>query len=778
MEITVKGRASYRANRELRTALLSSCGGNVKSLWILLLAGTIMLSACSSSSSGAPGGSQNTASLSGNWQFTVASPSDQSFIGGLQGGFLLQTSGSVTGGAVYSISLPPAEGGGNPTLCNGGSSPITGTLSGQSVTLTAVAGSQTFTFTGTLSSNKSTMSGTYSSTAGSMVNGAPCGTAQTGLQWSAISVPPLTGPIQGSFHSTGGAAGLTNQDFAVLGLLTQGPNIGASNATITGNLDFINQSTNLSDYPCFSTALVNGQVSGNTVILQIMGTNGSNLGQIGGTSGSGVNTVTFDSTPNGYVLHSLVSPAYAVNSKACPGASLGNAGDAGSMCLALGNGTACQQPITLSPAVLTFPSQLLGSTPTTQTITLANNDLSGSTLNGLTLNWLVNNGLFDNGAPSDFNGLPNFAEQDTCAPSLGSSFSLGPGQSCSINVTFTPQESCPWLPFGNPPSVSGAPPADCPFPLAAILTVNSPVSADNNTAFAVPITGLGASTIEPSTPEIDFGAEALSESSLPHSLSFTNLSGNPVQILDFAPCLNPSKGHLTLPHPLQETSLVGGLQVVSNGLASIGNIGVAASDSTITYNCDNDSGTLQPNFQMSSETCMGLLLAPQQTCSLQVTYVPQPNTNLSAGLDYFLELNTLQCSSADGVTSNCEIDSGRFPVELKANPPSPLRMSPSAGLDFGSLPLGQPSLPQTVTLLNDATVPNPVTVDFVGKVVVQGNYTETDNCPFSLAPGSSCVLTLTFIPTALGFDSGTVTINYTPEPSGGPQTIYLRGTGQ
>jgi len=128
MEITVKGRASYRANRELRTALLSSCGGNVKSLWILLLAGTIMLSACSSSSSGAPGGSQNTASLSGNWQFTVASPSDQSFIGGLQGGFLLQTSGSVTGGAVYSISLPPAEGGGNPTLCNGGSAPVVAVL--------------------------------------------------------------------------------------------------------------------------------------------------------------------------------------------------------------------------------------------------------------------------------------------------------------------------------------------------------------------------------------------------------------------------------------------------------------------------------------------------------------------------------------------------------------------------------------------------------------------------------------------------------------------------
>jgi hypothetical protein len=745
------------------------------SVWILLFAGAMMLSACSNSTSR---GAQNAASISGNWQFTVANPSDQSFAGGVQSGFLLQNNGSVRGAAVYSISLLPTDGGGNATVCNSGSAPFTGTISGSSVTLTAAAGTQTFTFTGTLSSNGSTMAGTYSSTAGLMVNGTPCGTAQTGLQWSAISVPPLSGPIQGSFHSAGGAAGLTNQDFAVIGSLTQGQNIGASNATITGNLDFISQSSNLSDYPCFSTALINGQITGNTVILQIIGTNGSNIGQIGGVLGSGLNTVTFDSTPNGYVLHSAVSPAYAVNTKACSGFSLSNAGDSGSMCLAVGNTTACQQSITLSPAVLTFPSQLLGSTPTTQTITLANNDLSGATLSGLTLTWLVNNGLFDNGAPSDFNGLPNFAEQDTCAPSLGSSFSLGPAQSCSITVTFTPQESCPWLPFGNPPSVLGAAPSQCPFPLGAILTVNSPVSADNNTAFAVPITGLGASAIEPSTPEIDFGAEAVSESSLPHLLSFTNFSGIPVQVLDFAPCLNPSNGHLTLPHPLQETSLVGGLQVVSNGLASIGNIGVAGSHSTITYNCDSDSGTLQPNFQISSETCMGLLLAPQQTCSLQVMYVPQPNTNLSAGLDYFLELNTLQCSSIDGVISNCEIDSGRFPVELKANPPSPLRMSPSAGLDFGSLPLGQPSLPQTVTLLNDATVANQVTVDFVGKVVVQGNYTETDNCPFSLAPGGSCVLTLTFIPTAVGFDPGTVTINYTPEPSGGPQTIYLRGTGQ
>jgi hypothetical protein len=786
-------------------------GGNVKSLWILLLAGTLMLAGCGGNSSS---GSQGNGALAGNWQFTVASPSDQSFIGGVQGGFLLQNNSAVNGQVVYSVAFPPAQAGGIATVCNSGSAPISGTINGKGVTLTVTTGTQNFSFTGTLSADGTTMTGTYSSTAGSMVNGTPCGTVQSGLQWSAVSVPPLTGAIAGSFHSTGGAAGLFNQDFVVTGSLAQGPNIGASNATITGNLNFTNPSTSISNYPCFGSALVNGQISGNTVILQIIGTNGAAVGQIGGVLGSGLNSVTFNSTPNGYVLQSAAAPAYAVNTKSCGGSSINNPGDSGSLCLAVGNSTACQQPITLTPALLTFPMQLiggssttpptppsppqlLGSAPTSQTITLSNTDLAGNTLNGLTLNLAASTGAFYNNGPSDFDDLPNFTEQDTCASSPGSTFSLAPGKSCVITITFAPQESCPWLPFTTPGSSSpmqGAPPADCPIPLTATLTVNSPASADTNTAFAVPISGFGASAIEPSVPEIDFGAEALSESSSPHSLTFTNFSANPIQILDFAPCLNPppktpggNSPHLTLPHPLQDTSPVGGLQVVGNGPGSATNI--TADVDTITYNCDEDPTSLLPNFQISSETCMGLLLAPQASCSLQVTYVPQPYTTANFannGLDFFLQLNTLQCNSTDGVASDCEIDSGRFPVELKANPASPLRMTPSAGLDFGTvvISLGIPAAPQTITLTNDGTVASPLSVFFIGKVVVKGNYTETDNCPFSLAPGASCVLTLAFNPTAAGFDTGSITINYTQGTSessavlGNAQTIYLRGTGQ
>jgi len=729
---------------------------------------------------------RDIAALSGNWQFSLDAPGDLSFVGTpsppcpppvatpnqipvCSGGFLLQSKGTVTGSIAYAISLP-SQSGGLATVCNSGSAPITGTINGQNVTLTAVAATQTFVLTGSLSSDGTTMSGTYTSTAGTGPGGTPCGTAQSGLQWRASSVPPLTGQVHGSFHSTSGP--LSNQDFPLNGMLTQGENIGANNATVTGTLNFVDPVSLLSNYPCFDTASINGQISGNVVILQIIGSNGSNLGQIGGVANSGVQAVTFDSTANGRVLHSGVTPAYAVNTKTCPGIGLANAGDAGSICLGL-NGTVCQQPITLSPAFVTFPPQLLGSAPTTQTITLSNSDPSGSTLNGLSLDFQPSSGGLFPGF-SDFNGLANFSQQDNCSASLGSSFSLAPGQSCSISITFSPQEGCPWLPYGNPPSLSGAPPSLCPFPLTAKLIVNSPASADNDTTFVSPITGFGISAVAPSTPELDFGAEAVSEASPAQTLSFTNVSANPVQVLGSAACLNSSGSFAnTLPRPLQIGSPVGGLQVASNDTFPI-----SPNSSTIDYLCDSDPNSLLPNFQISADTCSGALLTPQASCSLQVSFTPQPGTALSSGLDYFLELNTVQCSGM--VTSDCEIDSGRFPVELKANPPSPLRMTPAAGLDFGIQPIGDPTfvpVAKTITLFNDPSDPNSGTVNFIGKISAKGDYIETDTCPFSLPPGASCTLTVTFNPKIEGFDPGSITINYTPEPTGIPQTVYLRGAG-
>jgi hypothetical protein len=313
-------------------------------------------------------------------------------------------------------------------------------------------------------------------------------------------------------------------------------------------------------------------------------------------------------------------------------------------------------------------------------------------------------------------------------------------------------------------------------------------------SFEVPITGIGVSALQPSTPELDFSAEAVGEASLSQLLSFANHSANPVQILpsSTAPCTSTTA--FTLPHQQDPGSGVpaSGLQVVGSSPGVTGSIAPDGSDSSVTYYCDVDSKAALPNFQISSDTCTGTLLASQATCSLEVTYVPQPGTTVSSavgspGLDYFLELNTLECTNSPDdplplSPPGCEIDSGRFPVELKANTPSPLRLLPGAGLDFGGLKVGQASAQQTITLLNDPAQNQ--TVNFIGKVaVVSGKYSETDNCPYSLAPGGSCNLAVTFNPTAVGFALGTLTLNYTQVTGtsstlGNPQTVYLRGTGQ
>lgn len=476
MKTSTKDPTSRRVTREQLWPRL--CSRYVKGLWILLLLGTITLSVCGGSSSG--GSSQTPLTLSGNWQFTMAPPADGSYLGGLQGGFLLQQKGSATGALVYSVAVPPN------TVCNSGSAAVTGTLNGQTVNLTAVAGTQTFTLTGILDFDGTTLSGTYASTNGTASDGSACGTQQTGLQWTASLVPPLTGSIQGSFLSTGGSAGLQEQEFLVTGSFTQAANTGAASANVTGTLNFLNAITNLSDYPCFTLANVTGQISGTSVSLQIIGSDGSNIGEIGPSAGSGLQAVTFNSTQSGYAVQSLAGTGYAVYANGCGGGSLGSPADSGNICLGVNSTTVCQQPITLTPSALIFSSQALNSTPTMQTITLANT--YGSSLGGLMLT-LVNG-----------SGAGNFTETDNCGvggtASQGEPFTLSSKQACVVTIGFSPLENC-----------AGGTEDQCP---TATLTVTSP---NNDATFSVPITG-GVSD-GASAAKLNFGAARSSDHTLP-----------------------------------------------------------------------------------------------------------------------------------------------------------------------------------------------------------------------------------------------------------------------
>lgn len=782
-------------------------------LSLLVVMASLMLSSCGGS--GNANSPQGDPQVSGNWQFTMSTIGTSLASSPLQGGFLVQNNGSITGQIVFAIFLP-SQNGGTPTLCNSGTATVTGTIHGQSVNLTAAVGTldssgnsttQTLTLNGgTLSSDGSTIqNGTYTLTAGFASGGVACGggSQDTGT-WSATLVPPLTGAFQGFFHSTDNTS-FPNQNFPVSGTFTQGANTGSATATVTGTLLFQDPVTLLNDYPCLTTASVNGTISGKNVLLQIFATNGNPVGQIGQTPGSlnPPTAVTFDRTQ---ILHNINgAPAgasgggYVVTTKSC------STGDSGNLCLALNGSTTCNQPITLTPFSLTFSPQLVGSAATSQTVTLTNN--SSSQLSGATLQFGdVDSVLFYSPRGGDFNGVPNFTEQDNCTQQ--GSISLAAGSSCTITVFFAPQESCPWLPQVQQGSsgIHGLAPASCPITLTATLTITVPSgSADADTEFSVPVRGTGLDAIVPSVPEIDFGWETAGEAGPPRSLTFTNQSPNPVTILPSMPCVyssaNPPSGE---PRPPIQNGqpLVSGIMMVATQTAATVSFNILNQQTlspplvnapTVNYFCDSDppppKGSGLSNFQISNDTCSGQTLAAfgqaGDSCSLQITFVPQPATFKvlavsNTGFDDFLQLNTMWCGDANNPPeSNCEVDSGRFPVEIKTEPPSSLRFLPSAGMDFGTVLKGTASNPITVTIFNDPVDPNSGTVTFASKLVTGADYLETDTCPPTLASNQSCTVTVTFTPTKSGLDPGNIRFTYsTSTESGLVQTIYLRGLGQ
>jgi hypothetical protein len=94
-------------------------------------------------------------------------------------------------------------------------------------------------------------------------------------------------------------------------------------------------------------------------------------------------------------------------------------------------------------------------------------------------------------------------------------------------------------------------------------------------------------------------------------------------------------------------------------------------------------------------------------------------------------------------------------------------------LSFSDQALQTQSVAQTVTLTNTAETPLAIT-----GIEAAGDFQINDGCPATLAAGASCTFKVTFMPTATGTRTGTVTVH--DDWSGSvsdPQTVKLIGTG-
>ena len=106
---------------------------------------------------------------------------------------------------------------------------------------------------------------------------------------------------------------------------------------------------------------------------------------------------------------------------------------------------------------------------------------------------------------------------------------------------------------------------------------------------------------------------------------------------------------------------------------------------------------------------------------------------------------------------------------------SPVATLSTTALSFGTIPLGQTSAAQSVTLTNTGTG----AALSVGPLAATGTnptaFLTSSNCPTVLTKGSGCTLTIVYSPTASGAQSATVKV--TDNASNSPQVISLTGTG-
>lgn len=253
----------------------------------ILILSVCVLSGCGSTGNG---NDSSVGVLSGNWQLTLIRHNDSTQFP--YSGFLLQSGSSISG----SLILNAGNG------C-GGVGPVTGTVNGQTFQMDVNQFGGDLILTGGVpaagSSGGSTMSGQFST----LANGCNFFSSSTGT-WTAFQVAPISGSFHGTFVSP------TNGTLAVTGTLNQGPNIGSSNAQLTGTITASNSTTPFCPY--LTTGTLSGVISGTTVMLNIYGPNGAQMGAIPAGSppdAQGVVTPDGKSLSGSYVFSELSLPS-------------------------------------------------------------------------------------------------------------------------------------------------------------------------------------------------------------------------------------------------------------------------------------------------------------------------------------------------------------------------------------------------------------------------------------------------------------------------------------
>jgi hypothetical protein len=405
-----------------------------------------------------------------------------------------------------------------------------------------------------------------------------------------------------------------------------------------------------------------------------------------------------------------------------------------------------------SPSSISFASQVVGTTSPGQNVTLTNTGDAILSISAISIGG---------------SNAGDFAQTNTCGTSLSV------WASCMITVTFTPSASGTRAAeveitdnaSGSPQSVSLSgtgvlptvtlSPASLNFgmqlpgttssPQTVTLSVNGPLtitSISTTGPFAQTNncgSGLGTAgdcsinvTFTPTGLGTQNGSLMVSDTGAgsPQSVSLT---GNGVQ-----PAVKLSPTSLTFPTEVVFTRSQSQAVTLSN-----------SGTGTLTIT----SVTVTAQF-VETNTC-GTSVAPGGSCTIYVSFGPRNKGTVTGTLSV--------TDNAPGSPQTVSLrGSGTY-----------LELSPES-INFGSQPVGTTSLPRRVTLTNKGG-----SAVSISGISISGNdpgdFARSNHCGSSLASGASCLITLTFTPTAQG--KRTADVSITDNGGGSPQTVSLTGTG-
>jgi hypothetical protein len=201
---------------------------------------------------------------------------------------------------------------------------------------------------------------------------------------------------------------------------------------------------------------------------------------------------------------------------------------------------------------------------------------------------------------------------------------------------------------------------------------------------------------------------------------------------------------------------------LSPGSISFGNVLLGTTSPTVPVTLTNIGNeplsiakiAASPSFGRTIKRSNGCttMLAPGATCTIGVDFAPTQPGNATGTVSV--------TDNAAGSPQTAALSGTGLAFELSAT-----------SLNFGKVPVGQTSSPQTVTVTNVWRTAQSISIRVTG--TGSGEFPETNNCGTSLAANASCGINVSFAPKSGGAASATLQVN----GGGADQAVSLSGTG-